>query len=619
MTTPMTSKVGMKKSKVAASPARPDTLPPWRILDELSEEQLSDIERYILNNLRRKGAPNLTAAILSTFVNGLDVPCCKEEPMTIAEGRALLRHLGYSWKKLKKGYYARKSLEGRVVTHRDEYVVAMEALYSRPDLFHLICTDESGFRVNYVEQWGWCREPEDVYDLTNQTGPGQGYNMLDFMDQNGLLFRDPSLGPSLSNLVGHVLKTVAPSQKKHQGTGKKRGRPKKSVAKADQVVQESDVRDRPLKKRKSGSKGQGRAATQRRTNRALLLGSDDDFDPELELEQENQRSRKRAAGRERQQDAESEIFSDVSSDLIVEEDAAAPKKLKKAADSGKDAKEEYYKMDAKKFQSALGEAIGVIKASARGKRDAGRHVVFFGDGSSVHLVMEEGAWNPKQMNWDSSTSAKPVTLKQKLTELKIPIPAKRPKGGHVAWAHETLFATEAFAQQLTAGESIAKKNGCFFLYGPVASPYFNPKENFYRFVKSRIRKANGPSLKQLEGILDECCKDETLPSRCKKWFERAKGFRLWFSSADHVGKGVLPPTERQIDAAMRTGALDELESLMEDKIEAWLQNISTTGHVPQNPHEVDTAKLRRVLRDLNVQRYKRGFEEEDDKEEEEDK
>jgi hypothetical protein len=116
----------------------------------------------------------------------------------------------------------------------------------------------------------------------------------------------------------------------------------------------------------------------------------DDFDPELELEQENQRSRKRAAGRERQRDAESEIFSDVSSDLIVEEDAAAPKKLKKAADSGKDAKEEYYKMDAKKFQSALSEAIGVIKASARGKRDADRHVVFFGDGSAVHLVMEEG-------------------------------------------------------------------------------------------------------------------------------------------------------------------------------------------------------------------------------------
>ena len=82
---------------------------------------------------------------------------------------------------------------------------------------------------------------------------------------------------------------------------------------------------------------------------------------------------------------------------------------------------------------------------------------------------------------------------------------------------------------------------------------------------------------------------------------------------------VFCPQQRQIDAAMRTGALDELESLMEDKIEAWLQNISTTGHVPQNPHEVDTAKLRRVLRDLNVQRYKRGFEEEDDKEEEEDK
>lgn len=521
-------------------------MPPWRILDELSEDQLSDIERYILANLRRKGAPNLTASILAAFVNGLDLLCCKEEPMTIEEGRAFLRHLGYSWKKLKRGYYARKSLEARVVSHRDEYVVAMEALYSRPDLFHLVCTDESGFRVNYVEQWGWCREPEDVYDLTNQTGPGQGYNMLDFMDQDGLLFRDPSVGPSLSNLVGHVLKTVAPSQKKHQGTGRKRGRPKKSAVEVDEVVHEIEGRDKPPKKRKSGSKGQQRAKGPRRSNRAIQVGSDDDFDPELELERENQRSRKRVAGRGRQQDVESEILSDVSSDQMVEEEPAAPKKLKKAVDSGKDAKEEYYKMDAKKFQSALGEAIGVIKASARGKRVAGRHVVFFGDGSSVHLVMEEGAWNPKQMNWDASTSAKPVTLKQKLEELQIPIPAKRPKGGHVAWAHETLFAT-------------------------------------------------------------------------KKWFERAKGFRLWFSSADHMGKGVLPPTERQIDAAMRTGALDELEHLMEEKIEAWLRKISTNGHVPQNPHEVDATKLRRTLRDLNVQRYKRGFEDEEDKEEEEDK
>lgn len=185
------------------------------------------------------------------------------------------------------------------------------------------------------------------------------------------------------------------------------------------------------------------------------------------------------------------------------------------------------------------------------------------------------------------------------------------------WAREALLATEEFSKQLTAGERIAADRDCFFLYGPVASPFFNPKENFYRFVKSRIRKANGPSLLQLEGILDDCCKDPSLPERCKKWFERARGFRLWFSNKDRVGKAVLAPTERQIDSFMQIGALDEEQEEMKQKIDNWLVKISTTSYLPRSADEIDAVKLREVLRQLNVQRYKRGLDEKNENGEEE--
>ncbi len=299
-----------------------------------------------------------------------------------------------------------------------------------------------------------------------------------------------------------------------------------------------------------------------------------------------------------------------------EEDLPVPPRKKAAGSSASDKakKEEYYKMDAEKFQTALREAIGVIQTANKGKRAAGRHEVFFGDGSSVHLVMEQGAWNPKMMNWDKPTADKPVTLKQKLEELGLDIPERKPAGGYVTWARETLFGTEDFAKQLTAGERIAEQHGCFMLYGPVASPYFNPKENFYRFVKSRIRQANGPSLKQLEYILDECCKDTSLAERCKKWYKRAHGFRLWFAA--HAGEAVVPPIERQIDQMLRWGLLDEAKESMETQVAEWMKSVSTTGHVPPFPHEVDAAKFREALRSLNVQRYKRGFEENEDKDEE---
>lgn len=576
---------------------------------------MNDVERWILSNLRTKGKPNLTADILAEHINSeLKLSCCEDEPMTKSEARALLNYLGYSWKKLKNGYYARKTLEPRVVKHRDEYIVAMEAMYSRPDLFHLICTDESGFRVNFVEQWGWCKAPEDVYDMNNQTGPGQGYNMLDFMDQNGLLFRKSESGPSLSTLVGHVMKTVAPSQRKNQGGGKKRGRKAKQADAAQKDDEAGIDGKKPPKKRHHSGESSGIGASRSIHIDDLNVESDKDFEPDLEEEKVNARPKKRRTVKTSLQFEEA-----VPEDQIVRQEADEPANAGVLEDTkrnkSKVEKEDYYKMDAEKFQSGLKEAIRVVKEASRGTRSASKHVVFFGDGSSVHLVMEDGAWNPNQMNWAVPSEKKPVTLKQKLEDLGLgeEIPSKQPKGGWVSWAREKLLATEEFSMQLTAGERIACQNGCYMLYGPVASPYFNPKENFYRFVKSRIRRANGPSLAQLEAILDECCKDLSVPERCVKWYKRAHGFRLWFSNEARIGKAVLAPTERQIDAALRWGSLDVEKEQMQQKIHDWLCKVSTTSSSPQFPDDIDPKKLREVLRSLNVQRYKRGVEDYDEK------
>lgn len=539
-----------------------------------------DTELWIRRNLRNKGKPNLTASILANHINELQLDATADELMNVDEARAFLRHLGYNWMRLKNGYYVRKTMEPKVIRHRDQYVVAMEALYSRPDLFELICTDEAGFRVNYVESWGWVREEIDMYDISTGSGPGQGYNMMDFMTKDGLLFCDPEKEPSLENLVGHVLPTVAPSQRKGAGGGKKRGRPPKERAAQDNVGLQSAIAQDNVGWGEQVEADVGIAAkpVKKRIQASVAAGDSVPQPPPI---------------------------------------AAPPVVSHANIIKGEKKGEELYKMDAAKFQSALKEACEAIRRRDQGRRHRGgpKHVVFFGDGSSVHLVMQEGAWNPTYMNWDVETEKKPITLKKKCEELGIPIPDKKPKGGYVSWAREQLFATDAFTQQLTAGEKIAQDNGCHMLYGSVASPYFNPKENFYRFCKSRVRKANGPSVKQLEGILDECVKDETLPERCKKWFERAHGYRLWFSR--HVGKAVIPPTEKQMDIMLKWREFEEEKDNMVEKVEEWLQSVSKNGATPQTPNDIDAEKLRDTLRALNVQRYRRSFDEDDDNAEEE--
>lgn len=95
------------------------------------------MERWIHAKLPCKEMPNLTSGALVTYVNELGLPCCNEEPLSVDEGRVMMHHLGYCWTRLKNGYYISKTFEPRAIRARDQYVVAMEALFSTPDMFHL--------------------------------------------------------------------------------------------------------------------------------------------------------------------------------------------------------------------------------------------------------------------------------------------------------------------------------------------------------------------------------------------------------------------------------------------------------------------------------------------------
>ena len=122
----------------------------------------------------------MKAEYLADFVNKL-VAGRLERPVTKRNARQLLHFYGYTWKKLKNGYYKRKMVSPEVVEHRDEYIVLAEAFHLHPKIFRFVSTDEVGFRTGGMETSGWCLTPMDEYDASSQSGVGIGYNMLNFL------------------------------------------------------------------------------------------------------------------------------------------------------------------------------------------------------------------------------------------------------------------------------------------------------------------------------------------------------------------------------------------------------------------------------------------------------
>lgn len=221
-----------------------------------------------------------------------------------------------------------------------------------------------------------------------------------------------------------------------------------------------------------------------------------------------------------------------------------------------------------------------------------RIMVFYMDGAGIHLSMAEGSWNPLYMNKKKATAEKPNTLLGKFQELGLTWPKKL----NIEGARDLLLRHEEFKKQKIAAEVVAAEHDGLVLIGPCASPWFNAKENHYRYLKVQLSKYNGLSLEEFKEKLEELIAADDMAERASRWFKRAQGFRWWFF--EHQGEAIAAPTEREIDRQMRVGELTG------ERIGDAVANLMEALGNPTKPEEVNLEKLTEYFHATNVKRYR---------------
>jgi hypothetical protein len=235
-----------------------------------------------------------------------------------------------------------------------------------------------------------------------------------------------------------------------------------------------------------------------------------------------------------------------------------------------------------------------------------RICALYADGAAFHRTFAEhyGNFNPSaaSMNWKKESDKKPVSLQRKIQELNLQhlLPSQKPMGGWANVGRKILYESDAFRSRKIAAEEIAEEFDGVFQLGPCAMPCLNPKENFYRWLKGKLSAFNGMTMAELREHVQDLVTSKEVPEQAERWFRRAQGFRWFFF--ENVGRGVIPPTDFQMDQMMANGTLT-CDSISE-AVESLLKQISKDGTIPKVPADIDLAKLRDIQHGQNFMRYR---------------
>jgi len=73
----------------------------------------------------------------------------------------LLNNLGYSWKKMRGGYYKKKAKAEWVIAHRHHICLVLDFLHRHDEVFSIWYQDESAFRKNMYQEFAEVKNGDD--------------------------------------------------------------------------------------------------------------------------------------------------------------------------------------------------------------------------------------------------------------------------------------------------------------------------------------------------------------------------------------------------------------------------------------------------------------------------
>jgi hypothetical protein len=533
-------------------------------------EEVSVLISWVSENTKPVGKPNMTA---SDFLDHVyDVYGIE---LKLAQAQKLLHELGFSWKKLKIGYYKKKSKEQWIKDHRMQVVECLEYL-DNSQLFKVYYQDESPFRKNIYQNCAWVRDDdvEDQHDERQKPGAGPGWNVSCFITEDmtaPVLF---SQGEGVQ--VGYVLDSAKSSR-----TGKE-------DASAFLDVMEESFEELALQYPHQvpivviDGAGTHRTMEEGAWNPRQMNKKVPKDDAPVTMEMKLKELKLWNHGL-------SKIHKKCNKVKAVKKKKESSKNPKKATVS--QSRPRRNRKSTSFDDSENNNNNGVLESSSDGS------AVGSADEYDSVIDNEEGS-----MSDDYSLSA---DLSESLSESSISSDCESEyKTMLKGEAMDILLKTPQFLQQRLAVERLAEKHGCLVLFLPCASPVLNPIERFWRLIKHHVRRRNGVSKAELGDLIDEyLCGDFWCDDHLENMFELSRCYRKYFYLLDsgewepkflskHNISRPIAPSERRIRKFQKLGILEDICTI----------NIRQLLGDPKCVQDVDMKKFGDYFHDMNVQR-----------------
>lgn len=550
----------------------------------IDQESLTLITAWVYEWSHPTGKENMTAASFLDYIFeefGVE--------LSIEQSRLLLHELGYSWKKLKIGYYMKKAKEPWVVSHRLEVVQLLTYFINHHDLFVVFYQDESPFRKNIYQNFAWCSDsiPEHQYDARQKPGQGPGWNVCTFLLNDK---KNPILIGDDGEPIGYVRDSVK---------GSKSG--KEDAPLFLKIMEEAMVE---MKKQHPGrvpvivvdGAGTHRTMEEGAWNPAKMnLTKETEARPvtlEMKLKQLN-------------------LWNDGKSKTRKK---ATVLKQKERSNKQRKKKKRSSKKQAKKKVARNGEAttgMTLKRSSRRRKRkiDPAYDYEDFNNGNASESESGEGFdadYDVKNDN-DDVSEQDDQDMENESSEQHIPIPTSDYKKMSVKEARDILFGTREFIDQRMAVEALAEKYNVIVLFLPCASPVLNPIERLWRLIKNEVRRKNGVSKAELHDIiLHYIAELFWVGDHLENMFKLSENYMKYFhmldtglledeSLAKYNLSRPVAPSERVMYKLEKKGILSEIPTI----------DVRRALGDPKSLEDIDFGKIYDFVHRMNIKRVTR--------------